>query len=123
MSKPKNAVLIVTAPAEWHPTHWHDVPPSIIASKFYARGLPLHTCIEIARAFNRHHSGQRFAHEWAMVSVSLRRNPFKHKANFRKAVDYQNGAVVYEGGDPDETTDSGAHDVGALTVDNQGGVA
>ena len=50
-----------------------------------------------------------------MVSVSLRRNPFKPKANFRKAVDFKNGQVVYAG-DPDEAPRSGAHDVGALTT-------
>ena len=41
MSRPRNAVIIVTVPTDWHPTHLHAVPETILAARFYSRRLSL----------------------------------------------------------------------------------
>jgi hypothetical protein len=52
-AKPYHAVLFVTVPADWRPTRVFHLPPSFSEAKYYAKRLPLHMAIEIARAYNR----------------------------------------------------------------------
>jgi hypothetical protein len=53
MGKPHNAVLIVTVPGDWKPQRYHNLPPEILSSRYYARGNPIHISLAIAEAYNR----------------------------------------------------------------------
>jgi hypothetical protein len=67
MSKPKHAVLIVTAPADWRPTRVHSIPPEVTAAEFLIRGVSLNVAINTAKAFNAAHlSPEKFTGQWAL---------------------------------------------------------
>lgn len=79
MSRPKNAVLLVTVPPGWHPMRVHDVPPAIEAATIYARHLSLSAAITVAKTHNLAHLQKGTFHGvWAMVSHSLKRSPQRH---------------------------------------------
>ena len=73
MSKPKNCVLVVTSNPEWRPQRVHDVPPVLLTTAFYARGLTIPAAIEVARSFNifRLRAGQ-WDGQWALMIRALK---------------------------------------------------
>ncbi|HEX4145143.1 MAG TPA: hypothetical protein VHY91_16675 [Pirellulales bacterium] len=78
--KGKNAVLIVTTPAGWKPTHWHAVPFAVEGAYFLERRLKLPEAIRMAKRFNKEHlpgPGGTFGREWALCVKSLKPNKWQ----------------------------------------------
>ncbi len=75
MARPKNCVILVTPPADWKPTHFHQVPLEITTARFYARCVKLHEAFTLATHFNKKHlpGTGNYDGQWAMVTASLRR--------------------------------------------------
>lgn len=75
MSKPLNAVLIVTAPAGWQPRRMFDLPPSIESAEFFATRLPISHALTFARIWNEAHLPRkgRFDGRWAVVLRGLKK--------------------------------------------------
>jgi hypothetical protein len=80
MGKPYNAVIIVTVPDDWRPTRVFHLPPSFSEAKYYAKRLPLHMAIEVARTYNRQrlleaNAGQPIG-TWALQIRALKTRSF-----------------------------------------------
>ena len=77
MSRPKNAVLLLTCPPDWKPQRVHDLPPDILGCRFYARSLPINMAIEIARAFNKDAlKPDEFKGEWCVTVRALKTHAY-----------------------------------------------
>ena len=83
MSKPKNAVMLLTTPEGWMPSRVHDVPPEFDAAEWYAKRLSLKAACTVARAYNAGHlQPGKFERKW-MVVIRAINNGTKHAGYLR----------------------------------------
>ena len=75
MSRPNHAVVIVTTPAEFRPTHVTTLPPSFSDPQYYSRHLPLRAARDVAREFNKFHlpCNGAFDSRWALVIYAVKK--------------------------------------------------
>ena len=68
MSRPKNAVILVSAPRGWFPLRVHHIPHDVSAARFHAKNLTLPESEVITGTFNLAHlQKDAFAGEWALA--------------------------------------------------------
>ncbi len=71
--RPKNAVLLVTAPSGWHPRRAHDVPPDFTAARFHVKNLMLSEAEVITGTYNLAHlQKDNYVGLWALCVKDIR---------------------------------------------------
>jgi len=68
----RQAVYLVTVPADWKPSSPWSVPPSFENGEVYAKNLPMYQAQGFARTFNKRQIEDRMpGRKWAVVSKHL----------------------------------------------------